>query len=100
MSDPVRVVVFKDAGAWVAQCLEYDICAQASSIDALRDRLAATIELELEESLERTGTPFGGIDPAPQRFFQMWNSEGSQAQEPVRLQNGGPEVTIELARCA
>jgi len=69
----IRVVVFKDDGHWVAQCLEYDIGAQAENIDLLNDRLKVVLMAEFKESMERHQSPFGGIDPAPERFQQMWN---------------------------
>ena len=31
----LRVVVFQEEGAWVAQCLEYDIGAQAPDLNTL-----------------------------------------------------------------
>jgi hypothetical protein len=68
----VRVLVFQDEGSWVAQCLEYDIGAQARDIDTLRDRLIVALNAELRESLERHGQPFAGIEPAPERFQLMW----------------------------
>ena len=68
----IRVVVFRDGDVWVAQCLEYDIGAQASDIDTLNERLKAVLKAELKESHERNGEPFAGIGPAPQRFQQMW----------------------------
>jgi hypothetical protein len=68
----IRVVVFKDDDVWVAQCLEYDIGAQAADIDTLNERLNVVLKAELKESIERHGKPFAGIEPAPQRFHTMW----------------------------
>jgi hypothetical protein len=67
----IRVIVFKDDDAWVAQCLEYDIGAQAEDIDTLNERLSAALKMEFKESIEQHGTPFAGIDPAPLRFQTM-----------------------------
>lgn len=68
----IRVVVFKDDGQWVAQCLEFDIGAQADNIDLLNDRLKVVLMAEFKESMERHSQPFAGIDPAPERFHVMW----------------------------
>ena len=68
----VRVLVFKDDGLWVAQCLEYDIGAQAANLDTLHDRMMVVFKAELKESVERHGKPFAGIDKAPERFHKMW----------------------------
>ena len=72
-SNIIRVVVFKDAELWVAQCLEYDIGAQAENIDELNLRIEVVLDAEMKESLERHGKPFAGIDPAPERFHLMWD---------------------------
>jgi hypothetical protein len=69
----IRVIVFKEDGQWVAQCLEVDVCAQADDLDMLSERLMVTLKAELKESLERNGKPFAGIDPAPKRFHMMWD---------------------------
>jgi hypothetical protein len=68
----IRVVVFKDNDVWVAQGLEFDIGAQADSIDALTERLDAVLKAEFKESFERHEMPFAGVPQAPQRFHTMW----------------------------
>ncbi len=35
-SDGIRAVIFQDGDLWVAQCLEYDIGAQAFDVDTVR----------------------------------------------------------------
>lgn len=72
-TDTIRVIVFKEDGQWVAQCLEFDISAQADDLDTLSERLVVTLKAEIRESLERHGKPFAGIDPAPKRFHMMWD---------------------------
>lgn len=69
----IRVIAFQDDGQWVAQCLEYDIGAQADDIDTLRTRFEVVLTAELKESIERNGEPFAGIAPAPERFHAMWD---------------------------
>jgi hypothetical protein len=84
ISDTIRVIVFQDTGTWVAQCLEYDIGAQAPDLDTLRDRLEATLKAEFLESVDRHKKPFAGIDPAPERFHRMWERRSrSVGMEPM-----------------
>ena len=73
-SDEFRVVIFKDGGAYVAQCLEYDICAQAADLNTVRSRMEATMNAEVHDAQEAGKKPFEGIDRAPQRFFDMWEN--------------------------
>ncbi len=82
VSDTIRVIVFQDDGLWVAQCLEYDIGAQAADIDSLNDRLIVVLKAECKESLERHGKPFAGIDPAPERFHLMWERRARSVPAP------------------
>ncbi len=69
----LRVLMFRDGGLWVAQCLEYDIGAQASDLDTLHDHFTSVVDAEVKESMERHGKPLVGIDPAPERFHKMWD---------------------------
>ena len=81
-SEICRVVVYEEEGSLVAQCLEYDICAFARNMATLRDRFFTTFNAELMLSTQDGGKPFSGIDPAPERFFDMWPSLDS---EPERI---------------
>lgn len=70
MSDNIRVIIFKDDHAWVAQGLEHDICVQAETLDDLYGRfdVAARLESEEEGGLKR-------IEKAPQFFFDLWDKK-------------------------
>lgn len=68
MSEQFRVILFKEDGQWVAQGLEHDICAVASSLDELHGRFEVTVRIESSRE--------GGlkaIGPAPQHFFHLWD---------------------------
>ena len=43
-ADPIRVLLSKEGEYWVAQCLEYDIGAQARDLDQLRKRLLVAFQ--------------------------------------------------------
>ncbi|CAA7617639.1 hypothetical protein [Magnetospirillum sp. UT-4] len=102
MAEQVRVVVFQEGDAWVAQCLEYDIGAQANDTDRLYQRLLATLISEYQESkLRGNGEPFDGIEPAPQRFHEMWTKKRSGVfAGTLSLPINHRDVTVELALCA
>src|ERR1700743_3710305 len=89
----IRVVIFKDDDLWVAQCLEYDIDAQARDLKSLEQHLSLTLALEYEESVKVHGAPFAGIEKSPQQYFDMWEefsrnkfSPESTDEENYRLQ--------------
>lgn len=92
-SEPVRVVVFKGHEQWVAQCLEYDICAQASDLDTLRDRVEATLAAEHQHRLNKGG--LSSLPKAPDHFFRMWEKR-SNFDKSGSLDG----VNYEMALCA
>ena len=94
----IRVVVVEEGDMWVAQCLEYDIGAQADELDDLYDRLQIAFMAELKASVAAHGVPFQGIEPAPEHFRRMWESCASKL-EPVRPFEVA-DTTVELALCA
>ena len=95
--ETIRVVVIRDGDMWAAQCLEYDIGAQAASVGVLMDRLAGVIEAERVESMERSGgEAFAGIPKAPKHFWDLWEN-GAARLEP-RLH--ALDENVQLALCA
>lgn len=92
----IRAVVIRDGDMWAVQCLEYDIGAQASSMDALLDRLACVIDAERAESMERSGKAFAGIPEAPKYFWDLWE-RGVVPLNPERDVLG---EHVQLALCA
>lgn len=75
----LRIVAFRDGDAWVAQCVEYDISAQAPDLQLLVRRMNDAIEAEAEFTLEKHGKEFEGLDPAPDYFEAMFQNIASEA---------------------
>ncbi|HHY49948.1 MAG TPA: hypothetical protein GYA10_09395 [Alphaproteobacteria bacterium] len=72
MADKIRVILFKEGDAWLAQGLEHDICVQAPTMKELYGRFEVAVHLESEEP--------GGLDrigPAPQHFHKLWNDKAA-----------------------
>ena len=80
----IRAVAFRDSGFWCAQCLEYDIAAQADTIPELRKELARVLLAHVLTSAElKRDHPFAGLGQAPQRYFEMYESTLSPKEEEV-----------------
>lgn len=77
-TDQIRIVVFQDGDTWVAQCLEYDIGAQAESLEKLYECLAVVIDAEREESQNRHGQEFAGIPEAPENFHKLYEKRAGR----------------------
>ena len=94
----IRVLVIREEGHYVAQCLEYDIGAQADDLDELRVRLMVAVEAERQESIKRHGSPFAGLGPAPYRFYDLWE-RGREPLQPATLRND-PDINLEFGIAA
>jgi hypothetical protein len=99
--EQIRVIIAKEGDYWVAQCLEYDIGAQARELDQLRNRLVAAMDAEYKESMRRHGKAFAGIDPAPRYFRDLWNHRSKTfiPSSPTTVQDD-PSIEIEFALAA
>ena len=86
--DVIRVVVYRDDEAWIAQCVEYDICAQGSDFDTAMRRLIGTVNAECDYTLKKHGKEFAGIEPAPSVFADKFEA-GTQS-----LRTDGMELRI------
>lgn len=79
MQDGLKIVVYREDDMFIAQCLDYDICTQAKDRETLHKRMDCLIHLEMEHMRE-SGQE---LDPAPERFHNMWVQEGSHAYKEV-----------------
>ena len=68
----LRVITYREGDSWIAQCVDYDICAQANDMKTLMRRFDATVTCDYEQSLAAGGEPFAGIPPAPKEIVALW----------------------------
>lgn len=80
----LTIFIAREGEVYVAQCIEYDICAQASDMDTLFTRMTGLINAESEEGKRRTGRPFGDLPPAP----SFYADAAARVQSSVRSPEG------------
>jgi hypothetical protein len=80
---PVSAILFEEGQSWAAQCLEYDIAAQAASLSDLLYELQRVLVSHLSIAEELGSRPFEGLEPAPQKFWDMY--ERSHARIELEL---------------
>ena len=68
----ISVVVIQEGEWWSAQCLQYDIAAQAKTIEDLQHELAKTLLAYMVLSKEKGVEPLSDIEPAPQKYWDMY----------------------------
>ena len=74
--DPFRAVAFQEQGWWVAQCVDFEICAQAKNLDDLRYELERLIIGRVIVGTELGIDPWGTLPPPPKEFLDMYNEAG------------------------
>ena len=68
----ISAVVFEEEGWWCAQCLEYDVAAQAATLLDLRVELERVLTSHAALAAELKRDPFFGLEKAPQKFWEMY----------------------------
>lgn len=90
----VSVVILQEEDCWSAQCLQFDIAAQAKTLPDLHYELERTLTAHIATSLVLGRTPFEGLDPAPQEYWEMFARSG------LRMEGDelpfGPPVDVPL----
>lgn len=84
----IRVLLFEQDGWWCAQCLEYDIAAQATTESELHKELANVLLTHVLASAEFNQKPFSGLPAAPQDFFEIYDKASSGAETGEQLLGG------------
>ena len=58
-------------GIWFAQCVEYDIAAQAKTFDDVIYEIERTIHAQILIDSEAGCEPFSDVPPAPKEFWEI-----------------------------
>ena len=100
----IQAVVFeRDPGEWVAQCLQYDIGAQAGSLPDLIYELQRSIVGHIVIALENGLEPLECLSPAPQEYWEKWEQATATVQaegNPFRMPKLAPTVVSHLKLAA
>ena len=65
------ILVFQEGEWWSAQCLQYDIAAQAKTLPDLFYEMERTLMGYFAIAAEKGGVPFAGIGAAPQKYWDV-----------------------------
>lgn len=71
----INAVIFPDpdTNVWVAQCLDYDICVQADTLEEVHDAFEKALAATAFTSIMLGQKPFDGIEQAPKKFWDMFD---------------------------
>jgi hypothetical protein len=87
----ISAIVFQEGAWWSAQCLEYDLAAQARTLSDLRYELQRVIASHVAVSRELGQPPFETLMPAPQKYWDMYMAAQIRLEAddlPFRLPSG------------
>lgn len=85
--DTVHVLMMEDkkSGYWSAQCLEYDIAAQAKSLNAIVDEVERILNCHLVYAAKHNTKPFGNLKSAPAPFWKMYWDATTEKSRTVKV---------------
>ena len=85
-TEDLRVLLFRERGWWVAQCLEYDINAQGKNVNDTIYEFLRTFFGHLIACSENGIDLHYSTPPAPQKYLEMFRSAMGLETEPLRFQ--------------
>jgi predicted RNase H-like HicB family nuclease len=91
----LRVIVFQEDGVFAAVCLEHYVTTQGRTLEHLRQRIERLLRGYLALSTETGDGLFSGIEPAPPKYFAMY--EMGEPLEPIVIE---PAPEVDLRRVA
>ena len=80
-----NALLFKRGDWWVAQGIEYDIVAQAKTIEDLDYEFQRAIVAEMIIAVKHGEEPFANLSPAPEVYYDLW-------QDAVALREREPKL--------
>jgi hypothetical protein len=96
----LNVIAYQEGEWWCAQCLEYDLAAQARTLPDLHYEFEMIVHSHIAISLELGQEPFEGLKPAPQKFWEMYENSKmhiEREKQPFRLP-GPPSSLLPLPK--
>lgn len=80
----MRVLLLKEDGLWVAQCLEYDIAAQGPTVEAAKEAFVVAFAAQIVVALHHGEEPLATFGRAPQHYWDRF-SKAQRLAEPIRI---------------
>ena len=92
----LKAVLFQEEGWWVAQCLEYDIAAQAKTQADVVYELERILVGRCLVSSDKGCPPFAGVPPAPRRYWKTFERAEPVFHEVLPFCQGAFEILPDI----
>ena len=99
MKNVLRWFALKEDDGWAIICLEHYIGAQGRTLKEAQQRLKTAYRATLDETLRRSGDAFGGIDPAPAHYHDLYR-EADESLKGSIYDAGSDDVLSDLPLAA
>jgi hypothetical protein len=94
MKDNIRVLIFKENGWWVAQCLEYSIAAQTKNIEDIKYEFERMFLGTILMAQELKIDSFKDNSPAPDKYHKLFNDKDNPYKIEIQSINNFPITQI------
>ena len=74
MSEVLQVLLIREDDGWSAQCLQYDIGAEAKTLRDVLYEFERAVIGHLAICSEKQLTPFAVLGPAPEAYWREWQT--------------------------
>lgn len=88
MINKIRLLLFQELGEWVAQCLEYDIVAQGSTIDEVQNSWTHMFLGHIALSEENKVELMHGVPISPKIYWGKFEEAEKISQKNIVLPTG------------
>lgn len=78
----VSVLILREENRWVAQCLEYDIAAQADTIPGVKQAFSKAFVSQVAVNIRHGKKPLQDVPKAPQFYWQQFKNAELFADRP------------------
>jgi predicted RNase H-like HicB family nuclease len=96
---PLRVVFYKEEGAWIAHCLEFDLIGDGETREEAMDQLGRAVLLQVEASVQ-TNNPANLFSPADGNVLRMFAAGNDIALAAIEFKEiHSANVQIDRAEC-
>jgi hypothetical protein len=85
----LRVLLFKEDSLWIAQCIDYDIVAQADRLADVKYEFERMFVTYVAAAIENGLVPFADLPRAPDRYVAMFEEAVGN-----RLEGEWPEFSL------
>jgi hypothetical protein len=81
---PLSILIFEECGAFVAQCLDFDIASQGKTPQEAANRLAISMAHQVIHDHTNHREPLEGFKPAPGRYWKAFKLNQKRHAPAVR----------------